>query len=160
MKPISEQTVWQALAEVKDPEIPVLSLLDMGIVRSVTVSHLEVAINITPTFSGCPALHVMQEDIKHKLTSLGIAQVTIKTLLSPAWSSDWISKEGKEKLKTYGIAPPAPSASFNVSFEEVTPCPRCGSFDTKLKNSFGSTLCKSLYYCQSCQEPFESFKSV
>ncbi|MEZ4631046.1 MAG: 1,2-phenylacetyl-CoA epoxidase subunit PaaD [Deinococcales bacterium] len=157
---INEAQVWQALAQVKDPEIPVLSLVDMGIIRELKLEPPQIHLSITPTFSGCPALHVMKEDIKKKLTELGFSDIHISTLLSPAWSSDWISESGKAKLKAYGIAPPAPNQAFNVSFEEAVPCPRCQSLDTSLKNSFGSTLCKMLYYCHNCQEPFEAFKSV
>ncbi len=156
------QTVWQALTEVKDPEIPVVSVVEMGIVRDVAVSGENVTVTMTPTFSGCPALQVMKDDITAKLVELGVEQVEVKTVLSPPWSTDWITDEAKAKLRDYGITPPAPAGDDGLIQLELSPsqCPRCGSFDTTTRNTFGPTLCKSIHTCNSCLEPFEAFKSL
>ena len=155
------QGIWRALDKVKDPEIPVVSVVDMGIVRSVEREADRVTVNITPTFSGCPALHVMREDIKAKLLALGFTSVTVQTVLSPAWTTDWLSDDAKEKLRAYGVTPPEPVGSGLVQLE-LSParCPRCDSLDTTTQNTFGPTLCKSIHTCNSCKEPFEAFKSL
>lgn len=156
------QTIWQALDEVKDPEIPVVSVVEMGIVRKVETSAETVSITMTPTFSGCPALHVIKADIKAKMLELGFKKVEVTTVLSPAWSTDWITEEAKEKLYAYGIAPPEPVNEDGLIRLELspTPCPRCGSLDTTTQNTFGPTLCKSIHTCNTCKEPFEAFKSL
>ncbi|MCS7059492.1 MAG: phenylacetate-CoA oxygenase subunit PaaJ [Meiothermus sp.] len=160
--PTAEQ-VWEALARIPDPEIPVVSVVEMGIVRDVQVEGPKATITMTPTFSGCPALHLIREQLEKTARSLGFADVEVKTVLSPPWSTDWITPEAKERLRQYGIAPPKPAheGSGLIQIEtNPTPCPRCGSLDTRLTNAFGPTLCKALYVCHSCKEPFESFKSV
>ncbi|CAN5733214.1 phenylacetate-CoA oxygenase subunit PaaJ [soil metagenome] len=156
------QTIWQALDEVKDPEIPVVSVVEMGIVRAVEVSGENITVTMTPTFSGCPALHVMKSDIVGKLGELGFEHVEVKTILSPPWSTDWITAAAKDKLRDYGITPPAPAGDDGLIQLELSPsqCPRCGSFDTRTRNTFGPTLCKSIHTCNSCREPFEAFKSL
>ena len=156
------QTIWQALDEVKDPEIPVVSVVEMGIVRAVNVSGENVTVTMTPTFSGCPALQVMKDDITAKLVELGVEQVEVETVLSPPWSTDWITDEAKVKLRDYGITPPTPAGDDGLIQLELSPsqCPRCGSFDTATRNTFGPTLCKSIHTCNSCLEPFEAFKSL
>ena len=159
----SEKEIWNALEEVEDPEIPVVSVVEMGIVRTVELAEDSVTVSMTPTFSGCPALHVMRGDIEAKLLELGFEEVEVKTVLSPPWSTDWISEEAKVKLRKFGIAPPTPTREDDGLIQlEPSPaaCPRCGSFDTSTKNTFGPTLCKSIHVCNRCQEPFEAFKSL
>jgi ring-1,2-phenylacetyl-CoA epoxidase subunit PaaD len=159
---ITTQQVWQVLQKVKDPEIPVVSLVEMGIVRDVVVDNNEVVVTMTPTFSGCPALHVMQQDIETAVRNLGIKQVTVKTVLHPPWSSDWISDEAREKLRQFGLAPPQKHGGdlISVAFLDVAECPRCSSKNTVIKNSFGPTLCRMIYYCNDCQDAFEQFKPL
>ena len=159
----SEREIWNALEEVKDPEIPVVSVVEMGIVRTVELEDNSVTVSMTPTFSGCPALRVMHDDIEAKLREIGFEEVQVTTVLSPPWSTDWISEEAKAKLHDFGIAPPAPNSEDDGLIQlEASPaaCPRCGSFDTSTKNTFGPTLCKSIHVCNRCQEPFEAFKSI
>lgn len=158
---LGEAEVWEALQAVKDPELPALSVVELGIVREVEVEGGRVRVAITPTFSACPALQVMREEITAALQKLGFAEVELETVLAPAWTSDWITPAGREKLERYGIAPPGPAGGGLLQLEpEPVRCPRCGSLDVGLKNSFGPTLCKSLYVCNGCQEPFEAFKAV
>ena len=159
----SEREIWNALEEVKDPEIPVVSVVEMGIVRSVDLEDERVTVEMTPTFSGCPALRVMQGDIEAKLREIGFENVEVRTVLSPPWSTDWITEEAKAKLREFGIAPPAPVGEDEGLIQLTTSpvsCPRCGSFDTSTKNTFGPTLCKSIHVCNTCKEPFEAFKSL
>lgn len=160
--PTTEQ-IWQALAQVPDPEIPVINLVEMGIVREVLVEGNKATITMTPTFSGCPALHLIREQLEQTTRSLGFEQVEVKTLLSPAWTTDWITPEARERLRQYGIAPPKPTTSQSALIKlepSPTSCPRCGSLDTSVKNTFGSTLCKAIHVCNGCKEPFESFKTI
>lgn len=154
--------IWQALDEVKDPEIPVVSLVEMGIVRSVeSQSDDAVTVTITPTFSGCPALQVMKQDIVERLRQLGYQQVEVKTVLSPAWTTEWISDAAREKMRTFGLAPPPRhDGSFEITLLDTVTCPHCGSTNTTLRNSFGSTLCRMIFYCNNCQQPFEQFKPL
>jgi ring-1,2-phenylacetyl-CoA epoxidase subunit PaaD len=158
---VSEKEIWQLLQEVKDPEVPVLSVLDLGIVRSVKTNDDKIDIVITPTYSGCPALDVINMDIRLKLMEKGYRNVTIQQQLSPAWTTDWMSEEGKQKLKAFGIAPPNPRQQFcsaDMFLQEAVPCPRCGSYHTEMISQFGSTACKALYRCLDCKEPFDYFK--
>lgn len=162
---ITEQTIWTALEDVKDPEIPVVSVVGMGIVRDVDVDDGAVTVTMTPTFSGCPALDVMRRDIETRVRALGVTDVTVKTVLSPPWSSDWITDETRQKLKDFGLAPPQKHGGrANVIFfdtiNDPTACPRCDGKNVTLKNSFGPTLCRAIYYCNDCQEPFEQFKPI
>ena len=152
---LSESEIWKYLEEVYDPEVPVLTVIDLGIVRKVQIGDNAVKVVITPTYSGCPAMNVIEQDINAKLTEKGIRNFTIETVLSPAWTTEWMSEEGKAKLREYGIAPPTSGSLGTGSPKE---CPNCGSEDTKLKSEFGSTACKALYVCQSCREPFDYFK--
>lgn len=156
--PCTEQ-VWKALAQIPDPEIPVINVVEMGIVRKVEIEGHKAVITMTPTFSGCPALHLIRAQIKQVIRSLGFDPVEVKTVLSPAWSTDWITPEAKERLRLHGIAPPRHQNEVRLEGPPV-PCPRCGSLNTTLKNSFGPTLCKAIHVCNHCREPFESFKSV
>lgn len=154
-------SVWAALAQVPDPEIPVVSIVDMGMVREVEVDGERVSVTFTPTFSGCPALHVIRQSIEDAVRALGVQDVEVKSTLTPPWTTDAILPDARERLRQYGIAPPAPAGEMLLTLEpEPTRCPRCGSFDVTLTASFGSTLCKRLYVCGSCKEPFEGFKSV
>ena len=150
------------LEQVTDPEVPVLSILDLGIVRDVKVTDDQVEITITPTYSGCPAMDVISMSIRMLLLEQGFKNIVIKQVLSPAWTTDWMSEAGKEKLRAYGIAPPNPVQQVcNTKLfaeEEAIACPHCGSFNTRRISEFGSTACKSLYQCNDCQEPFDYFK--
>jgi ring-1,2-phenylacetyl-CoA epoxidase subunit PaaD len=158
---VTPADIWQALDDVKDPEIPVVSVVEMGIVRDVTLEDQKVTVIITPTFSGCPALHVMREDIGNRLKQLGVLNYEVKVVLTPRWTSDWITAEARAKLKAFGLAPPPSGQSdINVFFMEPAFCPYCGSNNTSLKNTFGPTLCRSIYYCNACQQPFEQFKPI
>lgn len=159
--------IYQLLEQISDPEIPVLSILDLGIVRDVQCTNTGTVITITPTYSGCPAMDAIATDIKFTLISHGIQQVSVNFTLHPAWTTDWMSESGKEKLKAYGIAPPqrlsgdANSARIqSMLFQSDIPvaCPRCQSNNTRLMSQFGSTACKALYQCIDCKEPFDHFK--
>ena len=158
---ITTEQVWQALEAVKDPEIPVVSVVEMGIVRQVNVDHDHVRVQMTPTFSGCPALQVMRDEIEAEVRRLGVAEVTVETILSPPWSTDWITEEARQKLRAFGLAPPPRhGGNLAVTFFEVVACPYCDSNNTSVKNTFGSTLCRAIYYCNDCQQPFEQFKAL
>lgn len=154
------EEIYKILAQVNDPEVPVLSILDLGIVRDVNIiSEKEIEIFITPTYSGCPAMSMISTQIKMELFSNGYSDVKVIEVLSPAWTTDWMSNEGKEKLNKYGIAPPQYQVKNNpTESEAVVPCPICDSKDTVLLSQFGSTACKALYKCNACLEPFDYFK--
>ncbi len=160
--PKAEQ-VYAWLSQVKDPEVPVLSILDLGIVRDVQVNEAGVCtVTITPTYSGCPAMDVIGMNIRMVLAGRGFSQMKVEMQLRPAWTTDWMSEDGKKKLKAYGIAPPQRmSSSGELGLFEEEPaiaCPRCGSEDTRLVSQHGATACKAMYQCNSCHEPFEHFK--
>lgn len=158
---MTEAEIWATLETVKDPEIPVISLVELGIVRQVAEADGKVSVTITPTFSGCPALDVMAQDVKRSLLANGAKAVEVKTVLAPAWSTDWISAEGKRKLKAFGLAPPRThGGDLITTFFDIIACPRCNSNNTTLKNSFGTTLCRAIWTCNSCQETFEQFKPI
>jgi ring-1,2-phenylacetyl-CoA epoxidase subunit PaaD len=148
--------IWELLQTVPDPEVPVLNILDLGIVRDVQVNNDEVTIIITPTYSGCPAMDMISMNIKLVLIENGFIKNKVTTVLSPAWTTDWVTEEGKQKLKAYGIAPPV-SRTENSS-HTIIACPQCNSANTKMLSEFGSTACKALYQCQDCKEPFDYFK--
>ena len=150
---------WNAAASVVDPEIPVLTIADLGVLREVTVSDGHVEIAITPTYSGCPAMNMIALEIELALEREGFHKPSIRTVLSPAWTTDWMSEDGRRKLREYGIAPPLPASSRRALFgvQEVA-CPQCGSKDTEQLAEFGSTSCKALWRCKSCREPFDYFK--
>jgi ring-1,2-phenylacetyl-CoA epoxidase subunit PaaD len=157
----TEEKIWKLLEEVKDPEIPVLSVLDLGIVRDVKNNAANIVITITPTYSGCPALDTINMDIRLKLIEHGYKNVVLQQQLSPAWTTDWISEKGKTKLMEYGIAPPNPKQQFckaEMFQQEMVQCPRCKSYHTELISQFGSTACKALYKCLQCKETFDYFK--
>ena len=153
------QRAWDAAASVVDPEIPVLTIADLGVLRDVaiTADHVEVA--ITPTYSGCPAMNMIALEIELALERAGFRQSKVRTVLSPAWTTDWMSEEGRQKLRAYGIAPPQASNSRRALFgEQAIACPQCGSGSTELLSEFGSTSCKALWRCKACREPFDYFK--
>ena len=156
----STAKVWQLLEQVCDPEVPVLTVLDLGLVRAVNETAEGLEVVITPTYSGCPAMNVIEVNIKSVLQDNGFDQVKVSTILSPAWTTDWMSENGKEKLRAYGIAPPVGSVDKSDLFvdEKVVPCPQCNSKNTAMISQFGSTACKSLYRCKDCLEPFDYFK--
>ena len=161
----TNKQLWKQLESVPDPEIPVVGIVEMGIVRYVSITNGSVEVTMTPTFSGCPALHVIRDSIENAIRDLGIESVEVKTVLSPPWSTDWITEEAKQKLKEYGITPPVAAPKHNgenLIQLDVSPmiCPRCDSINTETKNTFGPTLCKSIHYCNNCNEPFESFKAI
>jgi ring-1,2-phenylacetyl-CoA epoxidase subunit PaaD len=158
---ISEKEIWTILEEVKDPEVPVLSVIDLGVVRSVKTSDDKIEITITPTYSGCPAMDVIKMDIRLKLIEKGYRKISVQQQLSPAWTTDWMSEEGKQKLKAFGIAPPNPKQQFcspEMFRHEAVQCPRCNSYHTQLISQFGSTACKAMYRCLDCKEAFDYFK--
>ena len=151
--------IQEILSSVTDPEIPVLTIQDLGIVRDVIVNNNEAEIIITPTYSGCPAMDAIAFDIRLKLMEKGYKNVKISQVLSPAWTTDWMTEEGKEKLRQYGIAPPHRIQQLLSSGEPASViCPRCSSSNTQLLSQFGSTACKALYQCNDCKEPFDYFK--
>lgn len=155
------QQVWAWLDEVPDPEIPVVSVIDLGMVRNVTVDEDSVVVAVSPTYSGCPATEVIENSIVSHLQEKGVGSVSIARTLSPAWSTDWITAEGREKLLAYGIAPPVGAASKRALLgRSIVACPRCRSEQTTLVSEFGSTACKASYKCEKCLEPFEYFKCI
>jgi len=160
---VTIEQVWDALAEIPDPEIPVVSLVDLGVIRSVDVQDGHVRIEFTPTFLGCPALEVMKQAMEEKVTALG-AEPQVEVISDDSWSTDRITPAGREKLRAAGFAPPAPreaSAPRLVQLQaSVFRCPYCNSTETRLENIFGPTPCRSLRYCQSCRQPFEQFKTI
>ena len=159
---------WLAAASVTDPELPVLTLVDLGVLRSVDEEpNGGITVIITPTYSGCPAMATMRADLQRALADAGFTDVTIRTVLAPAWSSDWISADGRQKLADYGIAPPGPAPKGSGPIPlTLTPrmpvvcCPLCGSTETELTAEFGATSCKSQHRCMSCAEPFERIKEI
>ncbi|GAB3549588.1 phenylacetate-CoA oxygenase subunit PaaJ [Arthrobacter tumbae] len=155
-----EQTVWEVAATVADPEIPVLTIEDLGVLRAVTIDDDgAITVTITPTYSGCPAMDAIRDDIITALALQGHANVQVNLVLSPAWTTDWMSAAGKAKLEEYGIAPPTgKAAAGKVSVGLSVKCPQCSSLNTRELTRFGSTSCKALYVCQDCREPFDYFK--
>ena len=154
--------VWAWLEEVADPEIPVLSVVDLGIVRDFRWLQNGIEVDVSPTYSGCPATEVIEQDIVTALESKGLAPVTIKRLLSPPWTTDWISDQGRRKLHAYGIAPPGQGVSKRelMGGTHSIACPQCHSLQTTCVSEFGSTACKAAYKCDHCLEPFEYFKCI
>jgi ring-1,2-phenylacetyl-CoA epoxidase subunit PaaD len=148
-----------ALEEVCDPEIPVLSIDDLGVLRDVRLAEEGVEVDITPTYSGCPAMSTIMLDVGRALARAGFGAVKVRTVLSPAWTTDWMSQAGRAKLLAYGIAPPAGRSGRRALFgQDEVACPRCASLDTERLSEFGSTSCKALWRCRACREPFDYFK--
>lgn len=160
---VSVEEIWKLLAEVEDPEIPILNVVELGIIREVNVENDHVRIVITPTYSGCPAMKTIEEDIEEVMKDNFMDHYEIVTKLSPAWTTDWMTDEAKLKLLSEGIAPPqfgsADKALLMGKIRDVQ-CPRCGSSSTQMISQFGSTACKSLYKCLDCLEPFDYFKCI
>ena len=156
------EQVWKWLAAVKDPEIPVLTIADLGILRQVTMDGDQCVVTITPTYSGCPAMNTIEQDVLAVLADHDV-DATVETLLHPPWTTDWMSEDGRRKLEEYGIAPPAETSASKRAIwgdDPTVRCPRCKSEDTRKVSEFGSTACKALYQCQDCQEPFDYFKCI
>ena len=153
---------WKIAADVPDPELPVVTIADLGILRDVTEDDQgRVHVQITPTYSGCPAMETISEDLVDALTAAGYQHVDVEFVLSPAWTTDWMSEAARAKLHAYGIAPPGPvDRQAPVALALGVRCPRCGSLDTRESSRFGSTACKSLWVCRSCREPFDHFKAL
>jgi ring-1,2-phenylacetyl-CoA epoxidase subunit PaaD len=161
METLTAGRIWQILEEVKDPEIPVVSVVEMGMIRSVGLEGQKITIRMTPTFAGCPALKVIQAGIAERLRQSGAGEVEVKVTLSPPWSSDWITSDGRRKLKEFGLAPPPlHQGQIDSALDRPAICPYCDSQDTVLKNSFGPTLCRAIYVCNQCHQPFEQFKPI
>lgn len=158
---LTREQVYTWLEEVKDPEIPVLSLVDLGVITDVTLEENNVHIEMTPTFVGCPALDFMKQEIHEVLNRYGVGQVSIRVTFRKPWNSDLISEKGKQALKKFGLAPPPPRELFTeLDVLEHAACPRCNGTDTELRNTFGPTLCRSIHYCNTCREAFEQFKPL
>ena len=159
---LTREHILALLENVKDPEVPVISVRELGVLRDVQVVDENVLVTITPTYTGCPAMDMMREDILKELHQAGIVNVEVKQVLAPAWTTDWITAAGKAKLKAYGIAPPETTADIRALKGEapVVECPQCGSKDTVMLSAFGSTACKALWKCNTCLEPFDQFKCL
>lgn len=160
----TSNSILTLLSEIPDPEIPVISIIDLGIVRSIEIENQNsISLTITPTYSGCPAMKQIEDDVKSLLKSNGFENISIKTIYSPPWTTDWIPEEAKEKLRKYGIAPPEHTTqdkSWITGKLKIITCPHCKSQQTKLISQFGSTSCKALYQCENCLEPFDYFKCI
>ncbi len=161
--PRDEAAARRLLETVMDPEVPVLSVVELGIVRGVAVQGGDVTVTVTPTYSGCPAMRTIEEEIRAALQAGGFRTVTVRTVYAPAWTTDWMPAAARDKLRAYGIAPPGPAVQdapvlLSPTVRRAT-CPFCGSRDTELRSEFGSTACKSLHTCRSCRQPFEHFKA-
>jgi ring-1,2-phenylacetyl-CoA epoxidase subunit PaaD len=163
---LTKAEIWECLSQIPDPDIPVVSITDLGLVKEVTPSDTaeKVTVTVTPSYSGCPAMQLFKQEIIEALKSKGIKEVEVKTVYSPAWSSNMISEAGKEKMRKHGIAPPEALAKDSPVFFSETKrtvrCPWCNSTDTKHTSQFGSTPCKALWFCNSCNQPFEYFKCI
>lgn len=159
------EAIWQALARVPDPEIPVVSIVELGIVRDVRWEGERLRVVVTPTYSGCPATDLIMDGIREALRGAGVPSFDVEVALAPAWTTDWIAPEARGRLRAFGIAPPGAAARVDVAgisplrrAREAVPCPRCGATNTTLVAQFGSTACKALYRCEACREPFDYFK--
>lgn len=159
----SKEEIFKLLSEIPDPEIPVINIIELGILREVKFEGEECIVVITPTYTGCPAMRVIEDDIRAKLKEFGIEKVKVELVMSPAWTTDWISDTAKEKLRAYGIAPPQHSSvdkKVLLGKPRELKCPLCGSTHTEMISQFGSTACKALYRCLDCKEPFDYFKCL
>jgi len=158
---LTQEAVIAALQDVKDPEIPVVSVVELGVIRAVHIADNCVTIDLAPTFAGCPALAVMQAQVAQRVRQLGAPDVLVRLVLAPPWTTDWISESGRAKLRAFGLAPaPQHGGLLQLMFPADVACPHCGSTNTVQKNAFGPTLCRALYYCHDCQQPFEQFKAL
>jgi ring-1,2-phenylacetyl-CoA epoxidase subunit PaaD len=160
---LTTEQAWAILDRVPDPEIPVISVTELGIVRDVRSDEGGLEVVVTPTYSGCPATEAIERSIREALSAAGARTVRVRQRLAPAWTTDWIAADARERLREYGIAPPGEreaAAERPLSFVPRVPCPRCGSADTERLSQFGATACKALYRCRTCREPFEYFKPL
>jgi ring-1,2-phenylacetyl-CoA epoxidase subunit PaaD len=164
---VDRAEVFAILETVRDPEVPVLSVVELGVVRDVTFATHETVVTITPTYSGCPALRVMEREVREALERAGLPAPRVEVSYTPAWTTDWIGPEAREKLRAYGIAPPGPRRHDDgdvlvqlLRAPDVVACPYCGSRETELRSEFGPTACKSIRYCRGCRQPFEQFKAI
>ena len=160
---LSKEKIVELISVIPDPEIPVITIAELGVIRDVIIEGENVEVKITPTYSGCPAMKQMEDDIKSTLLKNGIPNLKVTMVYSPAWTTDWIPEEAKEKLRKYGIAPPEKTTedkNWLTGKSKIVLCPRCKSKNTKLISQFGSTACKALYQCQDCLEPFDYFKCI
>lgn len=155
-----ERAVWQAIESVTDPEIPVLSVIDMGIIAAVRIADRHVTVDVTPTFVGCPAVDILRENIKAALASIGEPDVDVNIVFDPPWTSERMTEAGRRKLKEIGFSPPTRGLVQLGMGDPVIPCPHCDSTRTDMESMFGPTLCRAIYYCKDCQQSFEHFKSV
>lgn len=158
-----KEDIYSVLNEIPDPEIPVISIVELGVIRDVIIDGNNIEVKITPTYSGCPAMKQMEDDVKKKLEELGFEKIKISTVYMPAWTTDWLSGEARKKLQDYGIAPPEESTtdkSFLTNRPKHITCPRCKSKNTVMVSQFGSTACKALYKCNDCLEAFDYFKCI
>ena len=162
--PFSKEHILSLLSEIPDPEIPVITIIELGVIRDVVIiDDTTIELKITPTYSGCPAMQQIEADVRKKLTEHGFTSISIQTIFSPPWTTDWITPHAKEKLRQYGIAPPETTTedkSWLTGKTKQIACPRCKSTNTKLISQFGSTACKALYQCNDCLEPFDYFKCI
>ncbi len=160
----TQEHILSLLSEIPDPEIPVITIVELGVIRDINlIDDSSIELKITPTYSGCPAMKQIEDDVRKKLTENGFSSIKINTVFSPPWTTDWITPEAKEKLRKYGIAPPEHTTedkSWLTGKHSIISCPRCKSQNTKLISQFGSTACKALYQCQDCLEPFDYFKCI
>lgn len=166
-EPLTRERCWAALAGVQDPEVPVLSVVDLGVVRDVRVDAAGgVDVDITPTYSGCPAMREIESGVVEALEQAGATAVRVHTIFLPAWTTDWINPAARERLRAYGIAPPEPAAPESSVLTPLlrraaaVPCPFCGSIRTEERSQFGTTACKSIHFCGECRQPFEHFKAI
>lgn len=160
---LSKENILAALNEIPDPEIPVISIVELGVIRDVNIQGENIEVIITPTYSGCPAMKQMEKDVYTKLSELGIKNAKVTTVFHPAWTTDWLNEQAKQKLQQYGIAPPeerTSDKSFLSNHPKSITCPRCKSKNTVLVSQFGSTACKALYKCNACLEVFDYFKCI
>jgi len=161
---LNEEQIWELMHQIPDPEIPVIDIVELGVIRKVKLNNKSsVEITITPTYSGCPAMKQMEDDIRKQLNEAGFSEIKINTVYNPPWTTDWITQEAKVKLNNYGIAPPEHSSidkGVLLGRERIVKCPRCSSTSTQLVSQFGSTACKALYKCSDCLEPFDYFKCI
>jgi|TARA_B110000977_G_scaffold164584_1_gene211221 ring-1,2-phenylacetyl-CoA epoxidase subunit PaaD len=159
---LSKESIYQLLAQVPDPEIPVVNIIEMGMIRDVIVTPEKVEVFLCPTYSGCPAMDMIESMVKEKLSAFGALNVLVTLVYKPAWTTDWMNAQTKEKLRAFGIAPPVGKVLSKKSLlaNETVACPQCRSENTKIKSMFGSTACKALYTCSDCLEPFDYFKCI
>jgi ring-1,2-phenylacetyl-CoA epoxidase subunit PaaD len=160
---VTNAEIFEYLSEIPDPEIPVISIVELGVIRDILAEGKNITVKLTPTYSGCPAMKQMEDDVRKKLAGLGFENIEIKTIYNPPWTTDWLSTEAKLKLQKYGIAPPEESStdkSFLTGKQKDVTCPRCKSTETNMVSQFGSTACKALYQCKNCLEAFDYFKCI